>query len=149
MSNYIQCKVWYEITYPFPDVNSATDEVWEWILIIESHTLLDVWLFLYVGIKVQPCSKRGPCTLHIDISFHNRKTMNEVTDLKFILNHSEWDDTFIGRWKLCNMYFTRNFIWLLIHIYTLRQNTVQNTNSLNYANPVCCVASVCHQVRCM
>ena len=31
ISNYIHYKVWDEITYPFPNFNSATIEVWEWI----------------------------------------------------------------------------------------------------------------------
>ena len=31
ISNYIHYKVWDEITYPFPNFNSATVEVWEWI----------------------------------------------------------------------------------------------------------------------
>ena len=31
ISNYIQYKVWGEITYPFPDFNGCTVEVWEWI----------------------------------------------------------------------------------------------------------------------
>ena len=32
MSNYIQQKVWDEITYPFTNFNGCTAEVWEWIL---------------------------------------------------------------------------------------------------------------------
>ena len=31
ISNYIHYKMWYEITYPFPNYNSETVEVWEWI----------------------------------------------------------------------------------------------------------------------
>ena len=31
ISNYIHHKVWDEITYPFPNFNGATVEVWEWI----------------------------------------------------------------------------------------------------------------------
>ena len=31
ISNYIHYKVWDEITYPFPNFNSCTIEVWEWI----------------------------------------------------------------------------------------------------------------------
>ena len=30
ISNYIHYKVWDEITYPFPNFNSAAVEVWEW-----------------------------------------------------------------------------------------------------------------------
>ena len=31
ISNYIQYNMWDEITYPFPNFNGATVEVWEWI----------------------------------------------------------------------------------------------------------------------
>ena len=31
ISNYIQLKIWDEITYPFLNFNGATVEVWEWI----------------------------------------------------------------------------------------------------------------------
>ena len=30
ISNYIHYKVWSEFTYPFPNFNSAINEVWEW-----------------------------------------------------------------------------------------------------------------------
>ena len=35
-------KVWDEITYPFPNFNSYTIEVWEWISISISHFIMDV-----------------------------------------------------------------------------------------------------------
>ena len=31
ISNYMHYKMWDEITYPFPNFNGATVEVWEWI----------------------------------------------------------------------------------------------------------------------
>ena len=31
ISNYIYSRMWYEISYPFPDLNSCTVEVWVWI----------------------------------------------------------------------------------------------------------------------
>ena len=31
ISNYIHYKGWDEITYPFPNFNGTTVEVWEWI----------------------------------------------------------------------------------------------------------------------
>ena len=31
ISDYIHYKVWDEITYPFPNFNSGTVEVWEWM----------------------------------------------------------------------------------------------------------------------
>ena len=37
ISNFIHHKVWDEITNPFPNFNSATVEVWEWISNLISH----------------------------------------------------------------------------------------------------------------
>ena len=31
ISNYIHYNTWDEITYPFPNFNSAAIEIWEWI----------------------------------------------------------------------------------------------------------------------
>ena len=31
MCKYIDCKVWDEITYPFPNFNDEAVEIWEWI----------------------------------------------------------------------------------------------------------------------
>ena len=42
MSNHIHCKVWDEITYPFPNFSGAT-EVWEWIRI---------WVCYYLSMLV-------------------------------------------------------------------------------------------------
>ena len=39
-----------KITYPYLNFNSANMEVWD--RIISSYNLLDVWLFIHVGIKV-------------------------------------------------------------------------------------------------
>ena len=37
INNHTPSKVWDEITYPFPNFNGATVEVWEW-LSNSSHT---------------------------------------------------------------------------------------------------------------
>ena len=66
MSNYIQSKVWDEITYPFANFNGCISEVWECIKVISSHTLLDMWLLSDAGIKVYPCQQKGSQ----DISCH-------------------------------------------------------------------------------
>ena len=41
-----------EITYPFPNFNSAAFEVWGNGEVISSHTLLDMCLLIHAGIKV-------------------------------------------------------------------------------------------------
>ena len=35
-------KVWDEITYPFPNFNGVTVEVWEWISDVILHFVMDV-----------------------------------------------------------------------------------------------------------
>ena len=51
ISYYVHYKMWGEITYPFPNVNCATVEVWEWIA-VSSHSLQDVGLLNHVEIQV-------------------------------------------------------------------------------------------------
>ena len=53
LSNYINYNVWYEITYPFPNFNGGTVEVWEWIT--SSHILLDMWSLIHTD-SVDMCS---------------------------------------------------------------------------------------------
>ena len=49
ISNNIHYFVWDEITYPYPNFNGCTSDVWE---VISSHILLGVWLLIHAGIKV-------------------------------------------------------------------------------------------------
>ena len=53
ISSDIQYNVWGGITYPFPNFNGYTVEVWEWMNKFIPHFTLLVWLF--DGIKVKPC----------------------------------------------------------------------------------------------
>ena len=42
ISNHIPSKVWDEITYPFPNFNGYTVEVWEWISNFIPHFIMDI-----------------------------------------------------------------------------------------------------------
>ena len=42
ISNHMPTKVWGEITYPFPNFNGATVEVWKWICIFIPHFIMDM-----------------------------------------------------------------------------------------------------------
>ena len=42
ISNHMPSKVWDEISYPFPNFNSCTVEVWEWISNFIPHFTMDV-----------------------------------------------------------------------------------------------------------
>ena len=59
ISNYIHHKVWDQSTFPFPNFNSATVEVREWIK-ISSHTLLGMSLLIHAVIKLIRVNKRSP-----------------------------------------------------------------------------------------
>ena len=58
ISNYIHYKLWYEITYPFSNLNSAAVKVWEWI----SNVIFTLyWAYDYLsmlGLKLIHVSKR-------------------------------------------------------------------------------------------
>ena len=42
ISNRMLSKVWDEITYPFPNFNGCTVEVWEWIINFMPHIIMYV-----------------------------------------------------------------------------------------------------------
>ena len=42
ISNHMASKVWDEITYPFPNLNGWSVEVWEWISHFIPHSIMDV-----------------------------------------------------------------------------------------------------------
>ena len=42
ITNHMPGKVWDELTYPFPNFNGATVEVWEWIGNFIPHFMIDV-----------------------------------------------------------------------------------------------------------
>ena len=44
-SNQIPCRVWDEITCPFPNFNGETVEVWEWINNFIPHITMDVIIY--------------------------------------------------------------------------------------------------------
>ena len=48
ISNYIHYKVWVEITYPFPNFNGWTVEVWEWISNFSPHFTRHVITFTWL-----------------------------------------------------------------------------------------------------
>ena len=49
ISNHMLSKVGDEITYPFPNYNGFTVEVWEWISKFTSHFIMDVITYPYVN----------------------------------------------------------------------------------------------------
>ena len=51
--NHMPSKVWVEITYPFPNFNDSTVEVWEWISNFIQHFIMHV-IYIHVGIAINP-----------------------------------------------------------------------------------------------
>ena len=60
ISEYIHYKLWEEITYPFPNFNGCTVEVWEWIWNFLPHFIMNVFTYLcwdYSQSMVKPVSQ--------------------------------------------------------------------------------------------
>ena len=56
ISNYIACKVWDEITYPFPNFNGCTIDVCEWICNFTPYLIMKVITYPYwIAIKTNSC----------------------------------------------------------------------------------------------
>ena len=54
-------KVWDNITYPFPNFNGATAEVWEWISNLILHLTMDVITYpFHAGLKLIHVSESSP-----------------------------------------------------------------------------------------
>ena len=64
ISNHMPCKVQGEITYPFPNFNGCTVEVWEWICIFYSTLYNDCIYLPMLGLKLTHVCKRSSCTIH-------------------------------------------------------------------------------------
>ena len=59
MSNYMSAKMWDEITYPFPNLNGATVEIWVQISNFIPHFHRCKYLSM-LGLKLNRASKRNP-----------------------------------------------------------------------------------------
>ena len=60
ITNYIHDKVWDEITYPFPNFNGYTIEVWEWISNFIPHFAGHLITYPMLRFNLKLISKRGP-----------------------------------------------------------------------------------------
>ena len=54
VSNHMFNKMWDKITYPFPNFNDCTVEVWEWISNFTPQ-ITGLWLLIHAAIEVKPC----------------------------------------------------------------------------------------------
>ena len=69
-------KVWDEITYPFPNFNGATAEVWEWMSNSIPHFMTDVIIYLYSNCFVSMLVKG---TIGVGVQHKTRDTMGMST----------------------------------------------------------------------
>ena len=61
ISNHMLSKMWYEITYPFPNLYGATVEVWEWIRNFIPYFIYKGSNYLsMLGFKLMQVNKKGP-----------------------------------------------------------------------------------------
>ena len=61
INNYMPSKVWDQITYPFPNINGCTVEVWEWINNFIPRIIMKVINSSMLGLKLYLVNKRGQC----------------------------------------------------------------------------------------
>ena len=61
--------MWYVITYPLTNFNSAFVEVLEW-KIISSRTLRSMWLLILLWLKLLLVDILNPCVIDFSISLH-------------------------------------------------------------------------------
>ena len=57
-SNHLLSNMWDKITYPFPNFNGCTVEIWEWISNFIPQFMMDV--IMHAGIKVNPYYQKEP-----------------------------------------------------------------------------------------
>ena len=93
INDYIYYNVWGEITFPFPNFNGATVEVWEWISNFIPHLIMDLIIHPF-GIKVEMgpggyhlgglfLSKSSPCNsfegwAHVNSLYTETRSSNEL-----------------------------------------------------------------------
>ena len=82
-------KKWDEITYPYPNLNGSTVDVWEWISNFISRILIDVitypsgdksWSML---IKGHPEVYIATMNAHQRIRFHFQREVHEVSAQRY------------------------------------------------------------------
>ena len=77
IGNYIHYIVWSEITYPFPNCNGGTVEVWEWINDFNPYFTCDYLSML--GLKLIHVSKEVPASLiKIRCKYKNATTDSQI-----------------------------------------------------------------------
>ena len=63
--NHTPCNVWDEITYPFPNFNGCTVDVWEWINNFIPHFIMDVITYLCWDQRLIYIVEGAPCAFLI------------------------------------------------------------------------------------
>ena len=46
-------KVWDEITYPFPNINGCTVEIWEWLIYFVPHFIMDAITYAEIEVNLR------------------------------------------------------------------------------------------------
>ena len=88
INNCIHYTVWDEITYPFPNFNGDTIEVWEWISNFNPHFIWHVITYPCWNVDLIHVSKRG-CS-HVSTNGLGIKTV-------FICIHIKLSQAFVGK----------------------------------------------------
>ena len=65
LSNFIDCKMWHGVAYPFPNFNGGNVEVYEWTRNFIPHFTL--WALIYAGLQFIRAMGIHPCYGHLSM----------------------------------------------------------------------------------
>ena len=104
--------MWDEITYPFPNFNSCTVEVWEWVSKFTPH------FSEHMGLKSIHSGRRG-----VTCCTHNRKPHLDHTGYLRAANCEYWQRLATKMWqRRCTLLLVIDFIYIFIDIYIVDYN---------------------------
>ena len=118
-----------EITYPFPNFNGTTVEVWEWISNFIPHFTGHVIALAMLGLKLNRFSKRGPCCVYIPLFVTAASlTLGQSCDCPSVSEMTLKDSSEIGC-GVYSIYITKQDAVRNVRIFLDVYGTVQQGNS--------------------
>ena len=103
ISNHTPSKVWNKITYPFPNFNGATIEVWEWMNNFIPYFIRDAITYPCWGESQNHVSKIFPgLNDKIDVLFAH-KQLAKMFYIDAFVTHTTWIYHWTFRTSLCKV----------------------------------------------
>ena len=130
ISNHIHYKVWGEITYPFPNFNGATVEVWEWI----SNFISLYWECDFLStLGLINVNKNGSLVLKSFVQSANTVQITNAENASNTITQHNKSKIWCILFALCRTVFR----WDLVTVYSLQwrhneRDGVSNHRRLDY-----------------